>query len=327
MKDLALSGLSRPHYRLPYQDQQRAVTKRRANVAEGCCVCSPRAPRRSRCVSKRRGTTPLVTASNCKQIAYPLERVARIGHPPWWTSSLAEEPYVIDLQSAYLSRRVVRCSHVGLGKLSDTRQPSHPSVMCSCVCESTPMRKSQIGHFVRSLGALTVLCGTAPNGSMGSHGTRNSHKTYPTAKCALSNDTLGLLASSTRGLCHVAVRAHSRYTVAPAMSQEIKNGVRRYVRALGPFSGYHLGLRKTPVLVFNLNLGGGFVNFTGEQPASSTFVLTIDLQQQGRITVKAETVYRDPSGIAVRFVDLDADTCDRLGRGVERVRQQQTGGV
>lgn len=108
----------------------------------------------------------------------------------------------------------------------------------------------------------------------------------------------------------------------PSMADEIKSDTRRYVRALGPFNGYHLGLRKTPVLVFNLNVGGGFVNFTDEQPAGATFVLTIELPPEGRITVKAETVYRDPSGIAVRFVDLDADAAGRLARAVERGRAQ-----
>ena len=107
------------------------------------------------------------------------------------------------------------------------------------------------------------------------------------------------------------------------MTQQIRTNTRRYVRAVGPFSGYHLGLRKAPILIFNLNLGGGFVNFIDEQPAGTTFVLTIDLQQEGRITVKAETVYRDASGIAIRFVDLDADGTERLGRAVERMRQQQ----
>jgi hypothetical protein len=109
------------------------------------------------------------------------------------------------------------------------------------------------------------------------------------------------------------------------MVHEITSDTRRYVRALGPFNGYHLGLRKTPVLIFNLNVGGGFVNFSDEQPAGTTLVLTIDLHQEGRITVKAETVYRDPSGIAVRFVDLDADARERLARAVERVREQQAG--
>jgi hypothetical protein len=107
------------------------------------------------------------------------------------------------------------------------------------------------------------------------------------------------------------------------MAQEVTSSTRRYVRALGPFNGYHLGLRKTSVLIFNLNVGGGFVTFTEEQPAGATLVLTIDLQQDGRITAKAETVYRDPSGIAVRFVNLDADSSDRVARAVERVRAEQ----
>jgi hypothetical protein len=109
------------------------------------------------------------------------------------------------------------------------------------------------------------------------------------------------------------------------MADDITSKARRYVRALGPFNGYHLGLSKTPVLVFNLNVGGGFVTFTDEQPAGTTFVLTIDLQEQGRMTAKAETVYRDPSGIAVRFVGLDADSSDRLARAVDRVRKEQAG--
>src|SRR5688572_5061953 len=107
------------------------------------------------------------------------------------------------------------------------------------------------------------------------------------------------------------------------MTQDPERSTRRYVRALGPFNGYHLGIHKTPVLVFNLNLGGGFVNFTEEQPAGSTFVLTIELPEEGRITVRAETVYRDPSGIAVRFMALDADASDRLGRAVDRMRERQ----
>lgn len=106
------------------------------------------------------------------------------------------------------------------------------------------------------------------------------------------------------------------------MAEETRIDTRRYVRALGPFNGYHLGLRKTPVLIFNLNVGGGFVNFSDEQPAARTLVLSIDLQED-RITVTAETVYRDPSGIAVRFVNLDAETSARLARAVERAREQQ----
>ena len=102
------------------------------------------------------------------------------------------------------------------------------------------------------------------------------------------------------------------------MAHEIKSGhsTRRYVRVRGPFDGYHLGATKTPVLVYDLNLGGGFVNFGDEQPAEATLTLNIDLPS-GLITVNAEMVYRDPAGVAVRFVDVDRDTAAVLVSTVE----------
>ena len=111
------------------------------------------------------------------------------------------------------------------------------------------------------------------------------------------------------------------------MAQEIKRTGRRYVRVHGPFDGYHLGLPKTPILIYDLNLGGGLVSFSGQQPAAAALVLRIDLPYEGRITVNAETVYRHPAGVAVRFVDLDADTTKRLARTVDALRDQQPGTV
>ena|SRR5688572_23714549 len=97
------------------------------------------------------------------------------------------------------------------------------------------------------------------------------------------------------------------------MAHGIKSGnTRRYVRVRGPFDGYHLGTPRTPVLIYDLNLGGGFVNFGGQLPAEPTFPLKIDLPS-GLITVNAEMVYRDPTGVAVRFVDMDRDTAALLG--------------
>ena len=98
---------------------------------------------------------------------------------------------------------------------------------------------------------------------------------------------------------------------------------RRYERVKGPFGGRYLGLRKTHVLIYNLNLGGGLVNFTEELPESSTLVLTIKLPHEGPITVNAETLYRDEGGLAVRFVDLDADTAARLVRTVDELKGRQ----
>lgn len=95
---------------------------------------------------------------------------------------------------------------------------------------------------------------------------------------------------------------------------------RRYERVKGPFGGRHLGLRKTHVLVHNLNLGGGFIDFTDELPEGSRLVLKIKLPQEGPITVHAETLYRHQAGLAVRFVDLDAETAARLARTVDELK-------
>jgi hypothetical protein len=96
---------------------------------------------------------------------------------------------------------------------------------------------------------------------------------------------------------------------------------RRFPRAKGPFYGYH-GAPHLPILVYDLNVGGGFINFGGTQPTSVDFVLTVALPDDGLVTVVAETVYRDESGIAVRFVDVDVDTVARLSRAVDAAIQE-----
>jgi hypothetical protein len=103
------------------------------------------------------------------------------------------------------------------------------------------------------------------------------------------------------------------------MATEIKSihATRRYVRVRGPFDADHLDYPRTPVLVYDLNLGGGFVNFGEEPPPSATLRLRIDLPREGPITVNAEAIYGDTRGVAVRFVDLDRDSAGRLARTIE----------
>jgi len=103
------------------------------------------------------------------------------------------------------------------------------------------------------------------------------------------------------------------------MAQEIKSArpTRRYVRVRGPFDGDHLDDPMIPVLIYDLNLGGGFVSFSQGQPMGATLRLKIDLPREGPITVDAEAVYRIDTGIAVRFVDVDRDTAARLARTIE----------
>ena len=108
------------------------------------------------------------------------------------------------------------------------------------------------------------------------------------------------------------------------MAYEIKSSqaARRYVRVRGPFDGDHLGADKTPVLIYDLNLGGGFVNFGDELPVDSTLTLKIDLPREGPIMVDAEQVYRDTTGVAVRFVNLDRDASARLSRTIDAMTER-----
>lgn len=90
----------------------------------------------------------------------------------------------------------------------------------------------------------------------------------------------------------------------------------------GPFDGHHLDTPRTEVLVYDLNLGGGFVHFGNEQPTGATLRLKIDLLREGPITVNAEAVYRDALGVAVRFVDLDRDAAARLTRTIDALTER-----
>jgi hypothetical protein len=103
------------------------------------------------------------------------------------------------------------------------------------------------------------------------------------------------------------------------MASEIKDfqHTRRYVRVRGPFDGNHLNTPRTPVLIYDLNLGGGFVAFGDEQPTGAELRLRIDLPREGPIMVDAEKVYQVPTGVAVRFVNVDRDSATRLARTIE----------
>lgn len=108
------------------------------------------------------------------------------------------------------------------------------------------------------------------------------------------------------------------------MAQEIKSAqsTRRYPRVRGPFDADHLDSPEVPVLIYDLNVGGGFVNFGDVQPTSATLRLKIDLPREGPIMVNAEAVYRVETGVAVRFVDVDRDTSARLARTIEALTER-----
>ena len=95
---------------------------------------------------------------------------------------------------------------------------------------------------------------------------------------------------------------------------------RRYERATGPFDG----LLEGAVLVYDLNLGGCFINSTHQSPGGAVSVLRINLSAEGWITVTTETLYSLQHGFAVRFPDLDSDTSARIARTIEALKDRRS---
>ena len=93
---------------------------------------------------------------------------------------------------------------------------------------------------------------------------------------------------------------------------------RRYERATGPFDGVLEG----GVLVYDLNLGGCFVNSARKSEEGTTSILKIKLPQEGWIAVNAETLYHLEHGFAVRFLALDSDTEARIVRTVDALKRR-----
>jgi hypothetical protein len=65
---------------------------------------------------------------------------------------------------------------------------------------------------------------------------------------------------------------------------------RRYVRIIGPFDAYRVGLMDSPVTLYDLSEGGCFVNFTNAPPAAGRhLVLKINVPQEGWICLSTIT--------------------------------------
>jgi hypothetical protein len=93
---------------------------------------------------------------------------------------------------------------------------------------------------------------------------------------------------------------------------------RRYERATGPFDGV-LG---EAVLVYDLNLGGCFVNTAQDSPDGTVSILKINLGEEGWISVNAETLHHLQHGFGVCFIDLDSDTSARIARTVAAMKRR-----
>ena len=92
---------------------------------------------------------------------------------------------------------------------------------------------------------------------------------------------------------------------------------RRNERFTGPFDGFRVDVLETPLSIFDLSVGGCFVNSSHEQEPGVRFQMKIDLPRVGWVRLTAETLYARPGyGFAVQFVDVDESTVSRLEQGL-----------
>jgi hypothetical protein len=126
---------------------------------------------------------------------------------------------------------------------------------------------------------------------------------------------------------HDAVPAHRapvRLPDSPGLDESLDQHRRQYDRVPGPFDGRRVGLLETPIRLYDLSLGGCFVNSMHEQQEGSVISLKIDLPREGWISVKAETLYRRPNfGFAVRFVEMSVETAACLERTIRAIQNRQ----
>jgi hypothetical protein len=98
---------------------------------------------------------------------------------------------------------------------------------------------------------------------------------------------------------------------------------RRHKRVDGPFDGLRIGALETPVQLYDLSLGGCFINSMHQQQPGVKLLLKIDLPYEGWITVNAETLYRRGEfGFAVRFIDMSDEATARLNRALETLHER-----
>jgi len=99
---------------------------------------------------------------------------------------------------------------------------------------------------------------------------------------------------------------------------------RQSPRIPGPFEGRLVGDSAVAVNVRDLNTAGCFVDAAGSEiPIAMAMRLHIELPVEGWIAANAETVYRlGRHGVAMKFVDLDEQTRDRITREVARALEQ-----
>jgi PilZ domain-containing protein len=98
---------------------------------------------------------------------------------------------------------------------------------------------------------------------------------------------------------------------------------RRHVRVIGPFDGVRPGLCDMPVEIYDLSVGGCFVNSVHQAPhRGQIFAIHVDLPTGETIVAKGETAFVRPGfGYGVKFCELSDDNRKRLETALESMQQ------
>ena len=106
---------------------------------------------------------------------------------------------------------------------------------------------------------------------------------------------------------------------------ESPNNRRRDVRVLGPFDGMRPGLFDLPLQIYDLSIGGCFINSVHDAPhQGQIFPIHIELPNGEKVVAKGETAYVRPGfGYGVKFSQISDDNRARLQSALEEMLQAE----
>ena len=100
---------------------------------------------------------------------------------------------------------------------------------------------------------------------------------------------------------------------------------RQHPRIAHPFDAFRLGVVDTPLTLYDLSLGGCFINYFHDPPSvGRRFQIRIDLGNGEPLTLQVEVVFQNPGfGYAVRFLDLADDARASLEQALQRIADER----
>jgi hypothetical protein len=92
-----------------------------------------------------------------------------------------------------------------------------------------------------------------------------------------------------------------------------------------PIDARRLGLVETPLQIYDLSLGGCFINdFHNAPKPGKSFEMRIDLPYANPVEVRALVVHERPGyGYAVKFLEAPDETCREIEQSLDRLRQDR----